>query len=239
MSALTHRRMTAFLGLLGLWTIWLFVAPNLAVRTAQSLAPVSSFYDQESRREALRWETEEKKQAEVDDYWRHSGANSREVWDALPEARRQELREGDGTIRHRWDVEYYSRLKSLYSGRRNQMRSQQRLVTVLSAISPLGATDFLSMDLARTGLVQQERMENALNAYLISLNRYVQDKRRSASGSIWRGVDLTDFSWFTYQNDETLGKCLSRNVLHILNLALLAVLGFVGAYVAILRYDVR
>ncbi len=38
---------------------------------------------------------------------------------------------------------------------------------------------------------------------------------------------------------KIVGECLSRNAFRILNLIILAVLGFVGAYVAILRYDVR
>jgi hypothetical protein len=106
---------------------------------------------------------------------------------------------------------------------------------MLSAVSPLGAVSFASMDLARTGFVQQEQIENALNAHLIYLGRFIQEKQ------FFQGENpvLTDFSRFTYQDNETLGECLSRNAFHILNLALLAVLGFAGAYVSILRYDVR
>ena len=43
-SALTHRRLTAFLGLLGLWTIWLFVVPNLAIRASRAVHPAESLY---------------------------------------------------------------------------------------------------------------------------------------------------------------------------------------------------
>ncbi len=51
--------------------------------------------------------------------------------------------------------------------------------------------------------------------------------------------DASDFVWFTYRDQELLGDCLSRNLFHLLNLVFLAILGFAGAYVAILRYDVR
>ena len=78
-------------------------------------------------------------------------------------------------------------------------------------------------------------MEDALNVYLIYLKRFIREKDSLPS----RSRVLTDYSQFTYQDGEALGACLSRNTIHILNLGLLAVLGFAGAYVAILRYDVR
>ena len=75
--------------------------------------------------------------------------------------------------------------------------------------------------------------------FKVQLSQYVQEKTRKALGRTFEGVDLTDFAWFTYQENDSLGQCLSRNTFHILNLALLAIAGFTGAYVAILRYDVR
>ena len=230
-SALTHRRMTAFLGLLGLWTLWLFVVPNLSVRASRSLTPVESAYDLERRCSALRWEIRGKRQAEGEAYWRR---NPVQDWNALPEARQKELMEGIRQIESRWDAEFYSRLTRIQADRRNQIRGQQRLTAILSAISPLGAVSFASMDLARTGFVQQEQIEKALNAHLIYLGRFIQEKQLQQGDPV-----LTDFSPFTYQDRETLGECLSRNASHVLNLALLTVLGFAGAYVFILRYDVR
>ena len=158
-------------------------------------------------------------------------------WGALTEAQRKEIldvgRMALSEIGEKWDVELYSRLKDLQSDRHNQMRRQRGIAMALSSISPMSAVSFVSMDLARTGLVQQERMETALHAYLTYMSGFIREKERQREGPI------TDFSWFTYRDDEPLGECLSRNALHILNLALLALLGFAGAYVAILRYDVR
>jgi ABC-type transport system involved in multi-copper enzyme maturation permease subunit len=229
-SALTHRRMTAFLGLLGLWTVWLFIVPNLAVRAARSLTPAESVYDLERRSSALRWEVRGEKQAERDAYFRR---NPVQDWSALPVARQQEILEALRKIESRWDAEFYARLGRLQEERRNQMRRQQDLAMALSAISPLGAVSFASMDLARTGFLQQEQIEDALNAHLIYLTQFLQEKR------FQQNPTLTDFSRFAYQDSETFGACLSRNAFYILNLTLLAVAGFAGAYVAILRYDVR
>ena len=57
-SALTQRRLTSFLGLLGLWTVWIFIMPNLAMRAAQSLEPVDSIYEQERQTNKVIWEME-------------------------------------------------------------------------------------------------------------------------------------------------------------------------------------
>ena len=133
-----------------------------------------------------------------------------------------------------YETEYYPRLRGLLlEERRNQVRRKQDLTVSLSAISPLGAVSFASMDLARTGIVQQEQLENALDAYHLYLGQFMREKLSMDE------VVLTDFSFFTYRDTDTLRECLSRNVFHILNLVLLAVLGFAGAYVSILRYDVR
>ncbi len=224
-SALTHRRMTAFLGLLGLWTVWLFVVPNLAVRAARGLTPVESTYDLERQAGALRWENRKERQAEIKTYWQR---NRVENWNALPEVRRREIMEGARKTQERLDMAFYSRLKDLQTKRRNDMRQEQRLAMALSATSPMSAVTFVSMDLARTGYIQQEQIEDALSAHLIYMSRVIRGQE-----------DPAHFSWFTYQDRETVGECLSRNAIHILNLTLLAIAGFAGAYVAILRYDVR
>ena len=231
-SALTHRRMTAFLVLLALWTVWIFLVPNLAVRAAQRVVPVESVYDFQKRSMALRFEIKGERVDEIDAHWERQNI---EDWDAVPEARKEELLHEHREIQSKWDGEYATRVDRLQSDRRNRTRRQQRLALVLSAISPFSTVNFVSMDLARTGLVQQERIEDAVKAHLIYLAGFIREKH----SQLFQKRVMTDFSPFTYRDTETLGDCLARNVFHIANLALLAVLGFAGAYVAILRYDVR
>jgi hypothetical protein len=231
-SALTHRRMTAFLSLLGLWTIWIFILPDMAVYAARRLMPTESPVALQRRSDALLWEIGEKREAEVNRYWE---SNPVKDWDGLPESRKRELLEGRKKILDRWDAEHWRRLAGMREEYRNQMRRQQRLSAALSAISPLGAVTFASMDLARTGFIQQERIEDALGVQLAYMGKFVRQKEALPVGR----PSLMDYSRFTYQDHETVEECFSRNALHILNLALLAILGFAGAYVAILRYDVR
>ena len=229
-SALTHRRMTAFLGLLGLWTVWLFIVPNLAVRAARSLTPAESIYDMEKQTNALRWEVRGERRTERDAYFQRNPVQN---FDSLSTTRQREILDALRKMETRWDATFYDHLGRLQERRRNEMRRQQGLAMLLSALSPLGAVSFASMDLARTGFVQQERIEDGLNAHLIYLAGFAREKQ------FQRNFILTDFSPFSYRDSETFGACLSRNAFHILNLALLAIAGFAGAYVAILRYDVR
>jgi hypothetical protein len=91
------------------------------------------------------------------------------------------------------------------------------------------------MDLTRTGVTRQQQMENALAAHIHYMGEYIRAKQYLPQ----QDRSLTDFAPFQYRDTGSLAACLSRNRLQILNLALLAILGFAGAYVTIIRYDVR
>jgi ABC-type transport system involved in multi-copper enzyme maturation permease subunit len=231
-SALTHRRMTSFLVLLGLWTIWLFLVPSAALRAGQSLIPVKSIYELQRERSALRRDISASRSEEINAYWRNSGVGN---WDSLSVERQDELLRGGLQIDEKWDRAYYPRLYGLHTDRENRLQEQGRLVAALSVVSPLGAVNRVSMDLAGTGVVQHEQVETALRTHAADLARFIRQKQGESDDT----RDLTDLTLFTYENRESVGDSLSRNVLPVLNLALLAVLGFAGAYVAMLRYDVR
>lgn len=234
-SAMTHRRMTAFLGLLGLWTVWIFIAPGVAVYTARYLVPTVRSVALQKQADTLIIEAELARKKEVDGHFqRHVQGD----WGDLTPERQQEIRNGAQEIHERWDGVYASGRTRMQEENRNRMRRQQRLAMALSAVSPLSAASFVSMDLARNGFVQQERIEDALRPHLAYLTEYTRKKEGEGGRGI-TGADLSDFSRFTYREKEPLGACLSRNAVHFLNLVLLVVVGFAGAYVAILRYDVR
>ncbi len=231
-SALTHKRITSFFGLLGLWTVWIFIIPNMAVDIANHLIPVESVYELERKYSALREEIRESRQREVDDYRRLAPTRN---LDALSPEEQQKAQIGLRRIDTKWDMLFYRRLNNIRLEWQNQMSRQQQLTFMLSAISPFSAVSIASMDVARTSFVQQEKLEDALNTYLIYMAQFIQKKKSQAANQ----RILTDFSLFTYQDDDRLGECLYRNTFHIVNLWLLLILGFTGAYVTILRYDVR
>ena len=92
-----------------------------------------------------------------DTYWER---NRPADWDSISASEQRELRDGERDIRQRWDTDYFEQIGDLYANRRNQLRAQQGLLTLLSIIPPLGAVSYTTMDLAKTGLIQQEHIED-------------------------------------------------------------------------------
>ena len=131
------------------------------------------------------------------------------------------------------DESYQAALATFRRDRHNRTRSQVDLAGALSAVSPVASMTSVAMDLARTGFDHQMRIEEALALHQVYLARYVREKQSEEKPVV------VDFVPFSFDTDEPLSSVLERNALYILSLALLAVLGFAGAYVAILRYDVR
>ncbi len=237
-SALTQKRLTSLLALLGLWTLWVFILPNLAVRAARSIEPVAIIYNQE--REAskigpkLRAESTSEREDVQEAFKRRHGLTTPKDWmmnisDKLYGEWVRINRIANTEIEER----YYTHLRPLMEKRQNEIQKQNNLALVLASISPIGAVSFVSMDFAHTGIIQQERLKKALDRHWSYLAGFMREKRAEEH------PDLSGFVPFDYKDEETVWDCLPRNVFGILNLVLLAVLGFVGAYVAILRYDVR
>ena len=235
-SASTHRRLTAFLSLLCLWTIWIFVVPDIAVRFARYLSPVESIYDMEKRIDTIRWEMRARKVEEIGAYQERTRV---ENLDAITPAQQEEAervhRAAYKSIRKKWNQQFYRSMSDLQAVRHRQMQKQRDLLSVLSSLSPLGAISFTSMDIARTGPIQQARIIGVMGPHLVYLDSFIQENWILPSEI----RDLTDFSPFTYRDTDTLGDCISRNVFHFVNLGLLALVGFSGAYMALMRYDVR
>ena len=189
------------------------------MRAAQSLEPVDSIYEQERQTNKIllemkaEWAEGESLSAR---FGRRHGLSWPEGWSSMSKELRREWQLVSRKEPARHETEYYPRLRGLLlEERRNQVRRKQDLTVSLSAISPLGAVSFASMDLARTGIVQKEHLENALDAYHLYLGQFMREKLSMDE------VVLTDFSFFTYRDTDTLSECLYRNVFHILNLVLL------------------
>ncbi len=236
MSASTHRRMTAFLSLLCLWTVWIFVVPDIAVRFARYLSPVESIYNMEKRIDTIRWEMRERKVEEIRAYQERVRVENRDANTLAQQAEAESVhRAAFKSIRKKWNLQYYRSMSDLQAVRLRQMQKQRDLLAVLSSLSPLGAISFTSMDIARTGPIQQARILEVMSPHLVYLDSFIQENWILPSEM----RDLTDFSQFTYRDTDTLGDCISRNAFHILNLVLLVLVGFAGAYMALVRYDVR
>ena len=238
-SALFHRRVTAFLVLAALWAVWVFVVPGAALEAAGRTVPLGSYYDVLRRANESQWVARKAVRQGMAEYERR---NMHVDWDSLSEADREGTMERYRSARHQIEAEqdkaHLREVSALRQAWRDARWTRGRLAYTLSSLSPVGSLDLLCMDLARTGPVQQDQLEDAADAYLTWLNRFVLERQLEGGGFV-EGADLSGFSWFSFESSDTVGECLSRNILAIINLLLLAVLGFAGAFVAMLRYDVR
>lgn len=235
-SALARDRSTALLMLLGLWVVWLFVVPNAALRVGRALAPVTSLYELQAENIRLRADLSARMDRELD----QSLVGTFDGWgDLSTNGKRSVLWSERGhpaviAARFRWLSRYEEETGPLLSRRDNTMLSQQRWVQALSSLSPVGAYSFAAMDFAGTGLRDQLAVQNAVGTYRRDYLSFLQAKERQ----MWE-PDLSDFTPFGGPPERSVRETLARNLLPALNLVLLAVLGFAGAFFAIVRYDVR
>lgn len=77
-SALTYSRVLSFLLLVGLWSLWVFVLPNAAVRAAEAVVEVEEFSLLERENERLRWNLGERTREARYGYWSRTTG-----WDTL------------------------------------------------------------------------------------------------------------------------------------------------------------
>jgi hypothetical protein len=75
--------------------------------------------------------------------------------------------------------------------------------------------------------------QRSIISYVATFQRYVWEKTPAEERP------LMDFERFSFRDREHPIDVLSSNAFSILNLVLLAVLGFVVAFFSLLRYDVR
>lgn len=295
-SALCQRRITSFLVLVGLWALWVFAIPNLAVRVSEAVYRADRFDDLEAEGNRLRWEMAELEFNERTDYWRGNASlyglrlvrhdeqgnitsvdtfavnraemGTEENWKGFLEWVDREghsifpvdyddlgVDARNGLMWHRrfvepfvsmtarWRDEYRTRLRGRAQDRSRQLQRQQQLARVLGGVSPLAATTFATMDLARVGAPQEARLEKAISEYHSWYLEFIWQKEALFKNTRRRRDDpeptLDGFQPFVYQESEPVEAVLSRNLLPFANLLLLGLLGFIGAYVAMLRYDVR
>lgn len=241
-SAMCHRRAMAFLSLLVLWATWVFLIPSLAVRTAElAVVPDSTFYDLDRETHRLRWElgvkaAEAGAEALARQHPETAGLNAGALRDSVYEHRFDApIRRVTTPVRD----EFNHRLSTLREAYRNQVERRTALGRGLAAVSPFGLAHFMAQDVANTGYAAQARIEDALNHYHRNyFLDYMWAKAPYVVGPL-EGQDLKDFAPFKPPARQSLGEVLGENTLSIVLLGLFLVLGFAGAYVSFIRYDVR
>jgi hypothetical protein len=139
----------------------------------------------------------------------------------------------------------------------NRKRAQQQLGFTLARFSPAATYQLAAMRLSETDVDLKQRYEQALNRYRQTFNDYTKTKQ-AESGEVGgvrieidtekgitidskrsnEGLDLEDRPFFDPPR-RTLGEVASSITIDFGILSLVTLLGFVGAFAAFVRYDVR
>jgi len=139
----------------------------------------------------------------------------------------------------------------------NRKRAQQQLGFTLARFSPAATYQLAAMRLSETDIDLKQRYEQSLNRYRQEFNGYTKEKQTEAGdlGGVRieidtekgfsidskrgnEGLDLEDRPYFT-PPQRTLGEVASSVTIDFGILSLVTLLGFVGAFAAFVRYDVR
>lgn len=238
-SASCHRRLTAFLSALMLWAVWVLLVPNLTTWAARRLSPARSVYELDRMDEVDRWEIAQAAFMEREDYF------SRAITDSTRKANPgwwwdHRFDEANLRVDDVWRKDQASRSDARHLARLARLTEQFRLAALLGLASPLCSIQHLTMDLARTGWHRQARIEAAYRRYHAYYTDYIWQKETASllqPGSDPRGI--VDFALFEPPGDEPVAAPLSRNLAQIIGLFLLVAIGYCGAFVSLLRYDVR
>lgn len=242
-SCLTRRAATSFVVLLFFWAAAVAVLPRLSLIVADLFRPATSTQEFRAQVKALskshgqvrfdsqvRWE---------EDYLKRHGKQwwdtpaGREEWTLMRNRSRLETGEKVRSEARRVEEAFQNR----YSARLD-------LAIFLARISPAYALNNATARLARTGMDRHRRFLEAMTTTRGLLNDWYWGERMQ-QGMSWAypekyewDQDFSDVPRFTYR--ETWPDAdLQTALVDIGMLALWGIVFFVGAYVAMLRYDLR
>ena len=241
-SSATQRSSTSFLILLALWITSVLVLPRTAVLLAGRAVDVPSVDDlnsQKGRYNVSLWEEDRKQMA---NYRVPSGSPPDKMMSDF-----QKFMSGLGDERERKMNEFTQRLNE---ERSNRQRVQERLALGLSRISPSAVVSLASMEIAGTGVHMQEAYIAAAERYQKTYAEFMKEKTgvNPGGGLIFRittddepekqPLNLQEIPRFEFVL-PSLAASLGSIAIDLGLLGLFTIIGFIGAFIGFLRYDVR
>jgi len=244
-SILTHRASTSFVLLLGFWVVSVVVLPRLSLITADGIRPSPSVYELDAEKDAViksngeMWRDSREKWAKEylkstgKEFWRTPEGN--EAYRLYWRKTREEVSMAPTRLQH-------ERLEEAF---RNRYDARLDLAVALARFSPAFALDNATVRLAGAGLDRQRRFLNAFTLYYRQHQHwYIESVDRSELQRInpakygkykWDISDMPRFAYReTWPQEDVQTALVDMGVLTLCGLAF-----FVGAYVAMLRYDLR
>ncbi len=238
-SCLVHRAATSFVLLLTFWVVTTAVAPRLSLIVADGFRPAPSVHEFQAERSRITREKHEKDRA-LRRQWREAHPNFRETPDGR-EARHLNYREVVNKVEKMFGPQF-DRLDEAF---RNRYTARSELAVTLARFSPAFALKNATVRLAGTGLDRHRRFESAGDQHTdrdrawlwktFFLDVLRRTKPEKYGEHRW---DLSDMPRFMYR-EVWPGEDVRSALVDVGILALWGLVFFVGAYVGMLRYDVR
>lgn len=241
-SSMTQRSSTSFLILLAVWILSVLVLPRTAVLLAGRAVDVPSVDDlnsQKGRYNVSLWEEDRKKMA---NYRVEAGTPPDKMMSGF-----QQFMSGLGEEREKKMNEFTSRLNE---ERSNRQRVQERVALGLSRISPSAVVSLAAMEIAGTGVHMQESYVSAAERYQKIYAEFMKEKTgvNMGGGFVFRittdsdekkqPLNVQEIPKFEFQ-PPPLTASLGNIAVDLGLLALFTLVGFIGAFIGFLRYDVR
>jgi ABC-type transport system involved in multi-copper enzyme maturation permease subunit len=220
-SSLTSRSSTTILALLFIWTIGVFVIPNLSPDIAKVFYPVSpsgthirQMRLMEKELSLQRKRNHEEAALEVIDK-----RLSRDA--AMPLFR---------DIEERFMTAKKKALSNLTANYRNKVQRQEQIATGIASLSPYVCFTLFASQLAATDLGSEAKFIAATERFY---NEYFPEGISLFSGPQWNEKPA-----FSY-TEPTVNERMKSSITPLSLLLMFTALFLVGGYVAFLRYDVR
>lgn len=244
-SCLAHRPSTSFVLLLGFWVVSVVVLPRLSLIVADRIRPSPSIYELEADKAAVTKLNVEKARTAIDT-WREAYRDpTGKRWFMTPDGREayaihssktwKEVSIGPSRLQH-------AQLERVF---RNRYVARLDLAVALARISPSFAFNNATIGLAGSGLNRQQRFLEAFKPYYQRhrgwrMDSGAQDQLKRAHPEKYGEPkwDVSDMPRFHYQ-ETWPEEDIQTALIDIWVLTIWGLIAFLGAYMAMLRYDVR
>jgi ABC-type transport system involved in multi-copper enzyme maturation permease subunit len=260
-STLTKRSSISFLVALVVWVLSVLIIPRAAIMAAGQIVRVPSVAEIEAQQDGFERDQWQKLTQQLQERWQQRSAAMAGMTASEREAYQNEhewkwMQEEDKNRKAvQKDIEQNA-LK-LREELRNRKINQEKLAFSLSRFSPASAYQLAAMNLAGTDVALKTRYEDAMQQFREVFNTAVTKKREAEGGTdgvqirwssdtgmkIKMGRDggalnVSDLPRFSAPQ-VSFSEALTPAIVDFGLLGIYAILGFAGAFVAFLRYDVR
>ncbi len=244
-SALTQRSSTSFLYMLVIWIASVLIVPRASVLVAGRFVNVPQVDELSTKKASFAQQLWMSDRDVISNYQTTPGTAPDKMMEQF-----NKFMDSLSDVRYQKQAEFAGRLNE---ERQNRQLEQKRLAFAIARVSPTACFSLASMSLAGTDLDLRESYLSQATAYQTKFGAFLKEKTGVNPGgrtirmrTVTDGeeqekpkpIDPTELPAFTY-NPVTAAGAINSALPNVGLLIFYVLLGFVGAVLSFLRYDVR